>query len=88
MSSILNSPDILAALQQRKRATARKLQASRKHIIETANQFWTPVPKATNRVEHIGRFVSTGFFLYNGYRIFSNVFSTVRSLFGHRKRRR
>ena len=88
MSSILDSPDILAALQQRKKATSRKLKASRTSIMGKANQFWSPLPKATSRAQHISRFVSNGFLIYNGIRIFANVYSTMRMLFGRGKRRR
>ena len=88
MSSILNSPDILVALQQRKKATGRKLKASRQRIIETASQFWSPLPKTTSRAQSISRIVSNGVFIYNGIRIFANVLSTMRMLFDHRKRRR
>ena len=88
MSSILNSPDILAALQQRKRATERKLKASRTRISETANLFWSPLPKTTSRAQHISRFVSNGLIIYNGIRICTNILSAVQSIFGRRKRRR
>lgn len=88
MSTILNSPDILAAVKQRKKVTSRKLKASQKRIVDTANQFWAPVPKATSRAQHVSRFVSNGLLIYNGIRIFANVFSTMRSIFGRRKRRR
>ncbi len=88
MSSLLNSPDILTALQQKKRATERKLKASRLQILESANQFWSPMPKATSRAQSISRLVSNGFLIYNGIRVFSQVVSSVRSLFGFRRRRR
>ena len=88
MSSILDSPDILVALQQKKKATGRKLKASRQRIIETASQFWSPLPKTTSRAQSISRIVSNGVFIYNGFRIFVSVFSTLRSLFGRRRRRR
>ena len=88
MSSILNSPDILIALQQRKRATERKMEASRQRIMDSATQFYAPLPKATSRAQHISRFVSNGFAIYKGLRVFTSVVSTFRSLFGHRKHRR
>ena len=88
MSSILNSPDILAALRQRKRATEQKMRASRLHIMEGANQLWSPMPKATSRTQNISRLVSNGFIIYNGIRIFVRFFSAARSLFGSRRRRR
>lgn len=88
MSSILDSPDVLAALRQRKRATGRKLEASRHHIMETTSLLTSPLPKATSGVQRVSRIVSSGFVIYKGFRIFSNVVSTFRSAFGHRKRRR
>lgn len=88
MSSILNSPDILVALQQRKEATRQKLETSRTRIKEQANQFWSPLPKATSRTQHISRLVSNGIVIYNGFRIGLRVLSAVRTLFGFRKRRR
>lgn len=88
MSSILNSPDILAALQQRKRATGRKLKASRTRISERANLFWAPLPQTASRAQHISRFVSNGLIIYNGIRICSNILSAVQSIFGRRRRRR
>lgn len=88
MSSILDSPDILLALRQRKKATGRKLKASRQHIMETASQFYAPLPKATSRAQSVSRFVSNGITIYKGFRIFTTVISTFRSLFSSRKRRR
>ena len=88
MSSILNSPDILAALQQRKKATEQELQASRSRIVKQAGQFWSPMPKATSRAQSISRLVSNGVVIYNGLRIFASILSAVRTLFGFRKRRR
>lgn len=88
MSNILDSPDILVALQQRKRATEQKLEASRQRIMDSATQFYSPLPKATSRAQHISRFVSNGFAIYKGIRVFTSVVSAFSSLFGHRKRRR
>lgn len=88
MSSILDSPDILTALRQKKKATGRKLETSRQHIMDTASQFYSPLPKATSRAQSVSRFVSNGIAIYKGFRIFTSVVSTFRSLFGHRKRRR
>ena len=88
MSSILDSPDVLAALQQRKKATGRKLKASRQRMQVTANQFYSPVPKATTRARSISRLVSDGFFIYKSLRLFASVVTTMGSLFGSRKRRR
>ena len=46
------------------------------------------MPKATSRAQSISRLVSNGFLIYNGIRVFSQVVSSVRSLFGFRRRRR
>lgn len=88
MSGILDSPDVLQALQQRKQATGRKLEASRRRIMDTASQFYAPLPKATSRAQHISRFVSNGITIYKGFRIFTTVVTAFRSLFTRRKRRR
>jgi len=88
MNSILNSPDILAALQQRKKATEQKLKASRQQFVTTANQFWSPMPRNASKTQRISRLVSDGVLIYNGIRIFASVLSAARSLFGHRRRRR
>jgi len=88
MSTIINSPDILAALQQRKTETGRKLKTSRQHIIEEANQLWAPMPKSTSRAHSISQLVSNGVFIYNSIRILASVISATRSLFGIRRKRR
>ena len=42
MSSIMQSPDILAALQQRKKVTARRLQASQQRVLDASATFTSP----------------------------------------------
>lgn len=86
-TSILDSPDILLALQQRKRRVGRRLKASRQRITERASQFYAPLPKATSRAQTVSRFVSNGVVIYKGFRIFTNVVTTLRSLFGRTRRR-
>ena len=88
MNNILNSPDILAALQQRKVATEKKLKVSRQRIMNDANQLWAPLPKSTSRAQRISHLVSNGLFIYNGIRVFAQIYSATRSLFGPRSRRR
>ena len=88
MNSILNSPDILATIQQRKKATSLKLKASRQHIVETTNFLTGPLPKATNKAQNISRFVSNGITIYKGVRICASVLAGLYFLFGRRKRRR
>jgi len=88
MNSILNSPDILVALQQRKLATEQKLKTSRTRIQEMGKQLWSPMPKATSRAERVSQLVSNGVMIYNGVRIFASIISSVRSLFGPKRRRR
>lgn len=87
MSSIMQSPDILAALQQRKKVTARRLQASQQRVLDASATF-TSSRKTADGKPSISRLVSNGIAAYEGIRIFLNVFSAVRTLFGHRRRRR
>lgn len=88
MNSILNSPDILAAIQQRKKATGLKLKASRQNIVETTNLLTGPLPKATSKAQNISRFVSNGITIYKGVRICASVLGGLLFFFGRRKRRR
>ena len=87
MSSIMQSPDILAALQQRKKVTARRLQASQQRVLDASATFTSPRKTADGKPS-ISRLVSNGIAAYEGIRIFLNVFSDVRTLFGRRRRRR
>ena len=88
MSSILESPDVLAALRQRKRQTEKKLEASRQRMQATVSQFYAPASQATSRAQSISRFVSNGIVIYRGIRLFSNILSTFSTLLPRRKRRR
>ena len=88
-SSILNSPDVLAELRQRKRAAERKLQASRRQMTDIAASLTGgPLPKATSRVQSISRILAGGLAVYQGYRLCSAIAGIIRSLFMPRKRRR
>jgi hypothetical protein len=46
------------------------------------------MPKSASKAQVISRMVSNGVLIYNGIRIFANVVSTFRSIFGRRRRRR
>ena len=87
MSRIADSPDILAAIRQRKEATKLKLDASRTQIMATANQFWSPPPQAAGRTQSVSRLISNGVFIYNTIRVIARIYSGVHSLFGRDRRR-
>ena len=88
MNSIQNSPDILAALRQRKHAVRKKLKASREQMIETASCLTGPMPKGTSNVQRISRLVASGIAIYRGFRLCTSIVSGLHSLFTPRKRRR
>lgn len=87
MNSILNSPDVLAALQKRKHLTGKKLEASRQRIVKTAGFLVSPQPQASSRIQNINRFVSNGLVIYKGIRICVGVLSSLHFLFGRRRRK-
>ena len=89
MSFIVNSPDVLLALQQRKRYIKMKMEASRTQMKETANCLTgRSAAKTSNRAQAITRLIINGIVFYKGYRFCSNVFTGINSLFSFRKRRR
>ena len=56
MSNIANSPDVLAAIQQRKRSIKKKLQASRTQMTDNVSYLTGGnIPKTTDRVQKIQR---------------------------------
>ena len=88
-TNILNSPDVLAAIGQRKHAIKKKLKASRMQMMEGVSSLTGgPVPKATNRLQGISRFVVNAFFVYRGVRLCTDILSSFCSIFSPRKRRR
>ncbi len=88
-SSILNSPDVLSALRQRKLVIRKKLKASQQQMTATANYLTGgPIPKASSRVHGISRLIINGLAIYKGYRLCSNIATSLHSLFSPRSRRR
>ena len=89
MNSIVNSPDALAALRQRKRKVQRKLQASRTQMTDNVSYLTGgKMPQTTDRVQKIARYLINGLVLYRGFRLCSGVASGIYSFFTPRKKRR
>ena len=89
MSSIVNSPDALAAIQQRKRSIKKKLQASRTQMTDNVSYLTGGnMPKTTDRVQKITRLLINGLVLYRGFRLCSGVVSGIQSFFTSSKRRK
>ena len=89
MNSIVNSPDVLAALQQRKQTIRKKMQASRTQMTDNVSYLTgRKVPQTTDRMQRIARLFINGFALYRGFRLCSDFFSGIHSFFTPRKRRR
>ena len=89
MSNIANSPDVLAAIQQRKRSIKKKLQASRTQMTDNVSYLTGGnIPKTTDRLQKITRLLINGLVLYRGYRLCSGVVSGIHSFFTPSKRRR
>ena len=89
MSFIVNSPDVLLAMQQRKRYIKTKLNASRTQMKETVNCLTgRSATKKASKAEAITRLIINGIVVYKGFRLYSNAVSSIRSLFSLRKRRR
>lgn len=89
MSNIANSPDVLLAIQQRKRSIKKKLQASRTQMTDNVSYLTGgSMPKTTDRVQRISRLLINGLVLYRGFRLCSGVVSGIHSFFTPSKRRR
>ena len=89
MSSILDSPDALAALQERKREVRKKLQDSRQQMTVTASSLTGgSLPQAVGKLHGISRLVFNGLVIYRGFRLCSGVVSGIHSFFTPSKRRR
>lgn len=89
MSSILDSPDALAALQERKREVRKKLQDSRQQMTATASSLTGgSLPQAVGKLQGISRLVFNGLVIYRGFRLCSGFVTGLRSLFAPRKHRR
>ena len=89
MSNIVNSPDVLAAIQQRKRSIKKKLQTSRTQMTDNVSYLTGgKMPKTTDRVQKIARLLINGLVIYRGFRLCSGVVSGIHSFFTPSKRRR
>ena len=88
-NSILNSPDALEALRQRKRTIKKKLKASHEQMEETANYLTGgSYTKAATKAQGIARFIVNGLVIYRGFRLCSGIATSLHSLFSPRSRRR
>ena len=92
MSYLVNSPDVLLALRQRKRYVRMKLQASRTRMKEGVSLLPGMSPargkaRTLDRVQVFARIAMNGILAYRGYRLCMNVVRTIRSLFSTRRRR-
>lgn len=89
MNGIANSPNVLAAIRERKLAVKEQLQTSRTTMLENVrNMTGTASPQASNRMQSVGRLITKGILIYQGFRFCSNIFSSINSIFSLRKRRR
>lgn len=89
MSNIVNSPDVLAAIQQRKRSIRKKLKNSRTQITDNVNYLTGgKMTKTTDRVQKIARLLINGLVIYRGFRLCSGVVSGIHSFFTPSKRRK
>ena len=88
-SNIVNSPDVLAALQQRKRRIKRKLENSRTQMTDNVSYLTGgKMPATTDRVQKIARLLINGLVIYRGFRLCSGVVSGIHSFFTPSKKRR
>ena len=70
-SNIVNSPDVLDALQQRKRRIKRKLENSRTQMTDNVSYLTGgKMPATTDRVQKIARLLINGLVIYRGFRLF------------------
>ena len=89
MNSIVNSPDVLAAMQQRKRKIKKKLQTSRTQMTDNVSYLTGgKMPKTTDRAQKIARLLVNGLVLYRGFKLCSGVVSGIHSFFAPSKRRK
>jgi hypothetical protein len=88
-SNIVNSPDVLDALQQRKRRIKRKLENSRTQMTDNVSYLTSgKMPLTTDRVQKIARLLINGLVIYRGFRLCSGVVSGIHSFFTPSKKRR
>lgn len=89
MNGIANSPNVLAAIRERKQAVKGQLQTSRTTMLENVRSMTgTASPQASSRLQSVSRLITKGILIYQGFRFCSNIFSSINSIFSLRKRRR
>ena len=89
MTDIVNSPDVLAALRQRKRKIKRQMLNSRTQMTDNVSYLTGgKMPKTADRTKKIARLLINGLVIYRGFRLFSGVASGIYSFCTPRKRRR
>lgn len=87
MNSILAAPDVLNALQMKKRAKRREIRQSQKRLSDAFRKTVSPLSKASESAHGIERAISKGILIYKGFRIGHSAFTTLRNLFGGKRRR-
>jgi hypothetical protein len=89
MTDIVNSPDVLAALRQRKRKIKRQILNSRTQMTDNVSYLTGgKMPKTADRAQKIARLLINGLVIYRGFRLFSGVASGIYSFFTPSKRRK
>ena len=69
MNGIANSPNVLAAIRERKLAVKEQLQTSRTTMLENVRSMTgTASPQASNRMQSVGRLITKGILIYQGFR--------------------
>lgn len=89
MTTIVNSPDVLAAIRQRKRTIKRKLKTSRSQM--TGNVSYLTggsMPASAGRMQKMARLLINGIVIYRGFRFCMGVAYGIHSLFTLGKRRK
>lgn len=87
MNSLLTSPDILAALQRRKRTKKRELKKARQEILLAAQQLASPLPRAKEKAQSVNQMITRGVMVYKGLRLGISAYKSIRNLFGKRRYR-
>lgn len=89
MNTLADSPDVLAALRDRKALVKSKMQASRTQMMEKVNGLKGGATSGTaGKLHSISRLVTNGLFIYQGIRLASSIVSGIQTIFFPRKRRR
>ena len=82
MNSISAAPDVLNALQMKKRAKRREIRQSQKRLADAFRETVSPLSKTTESAHGIRNMVTKGVLIYKGFRIGHSVYTTLRYLFG------